>query len=98
MKTAIFSIDLSDYDILGYEQNPIVTHEFDYNGLPIGKAKIAPDKKSVEVTFLLENKLAEKLLDSPEAFELVTAYVDKVDNSGKDLLDLSMVTRRKAQK
>jgi SAM-dependent methyltransferase len=51
MTKLTFNIDLSGYDTAEYEMNPIVSWNFDYLAPPIGRAKIAKDKKSVEVEF-----------------------------------------------
>lgn len=84
--TKTYDLDLREYDISAYEDNPIVVVNFDYTGMPTGKAKIASDKQSVEVEFY-DDKDAEILssMELAESFSLDT----------NQLIALSLVTLRK---
>jgi hypothetical protein len=46
-----YLIDLTDYDIIGYKTNPVVSYNFDYSQPPVGRACIDSSKILVEVDF-----------------------------------------------
>ena len=89
-----FNIDLRDYDLESYKENPIVLWNFSHTELPAGKVtEIAPDLQSVEVE--LNPYLNEDLLKliNPDSFRLAPAVINRLetDSITEELLDLSIV-------
>jgi hypothetical protein len=96
MTKKTYQIDLRGYDITEYLKNPVVVWSFDWVE-PIGRATIADDKLSAEVTFLDELTYthythAITVKTGSWTLELLPAYVE--DEGVRELVGLSLSPKK----
>jgi hypothetical protein len=48
----VYKINLRGLEVDSYKTNPVVFQSFNYNELPIGRARILPGKTRVEVEYI----------------------------------------------
>jgi len=87
-----FKLDLTDYDVREYNRNPMVLRDFNFNELPVARATIAKDKKSVEIELYTPDKAFLDLVIGNK-YDLSMAYLVLEGRKEKKLMGLALIPK-----
>jgi hypothetical protein len=87
-----FKLDLTDYDVREYNRNPLVLRDFSFNDLPVARATVAKDKKSVEIELYAPDKAFVDLVMGDKCV-LRQAYMVLEGRKEKKLLGLALIAK-----